>query len=337
MIPDQFHRPLHDLRISVIDRCNFRCPYCMPQEQFNHAYKFLEKKEWLSFDEILRLVKIFVSLGVEKVRLTGGEPLLRPNLDVLVRGLCEIDGITDLALTTNASMLSEYAMKLKKAGLKRITISLDSLDENVFKALSGSKGHLHEVLAGIQAAKEVGFESIKLNSVIQRGINDQSVLDLVAFARQEGLILRFIEYMDVGNQNHWQLSQVVPSDEILAMISSAYPLKQIATTQEGETSEVFQFLDGKGDVGFVSAVSHPFCGTCNRLRLSADGKMYTCLFASQGTDLSQPIRGNFSDEQITNIITQVWHKRIDRYSQERFENQHIKSSTPKVEMYHIGG
>ena len=261
---DQFNRPLQDLRLSVIDRCNFRCPYCMPEEQFHHNYQFLEKDQWLSFDEIYRLVKIFVSLGVQKVRLTGGEPLLRPNIDQLIQRLSIIEGIRDLALTTNGSLLSKYAVKLKQAGLKRLTVSLDSLDPQVFKVLSGSKGDVKEVLLGIQAAREAGFESIKINAVIQKGINDHTYLDLVRFARNEGHLLRFIEYMDVGNQNHWNLAQVVSSKEIIDKIHKVYPLKPIGGTEEGETSERFRFVDGQGDIGFISSVSHPFFSTRSR-------------------------------------------------------------------------
>ncbi len=336
-IKDQFQRPLRDLRISVIDRCNFRCPYCMPEEQFHQAYKFLDKQEWLSFDEIQRVVQEFVSLGVQKVRLTGGEPLLRPNIDQLIEKLSKIQGIKDLALTTNGSLLDGMALKLKKAGLKRLTVSLDSIDPLVFKALSGSKGDVTQVLNGIEAAKNAGFESIKINAVIQRDVNDHTYLDLVRFARQKGHTLRFIEYMDVGNQNHWNAKQVVPSSEIIANIHKIYPMESIGGTEDGETSARFRFFDGQGDVGFISSVSHPFCGTCNRLRLSADGKMYTCLFANQGTDLRELIRSQSNDESLKELISSVWQKRQDRYSETRFENLQKKSPITKVEMYHIGG
>ncbi len=336
-IKDPFQRPLRDLRISVIDRCNFRCPYCMPEEEFHHSYKFLEKQEWLSFDEIIRAVQIFVSLGVQKVRLTGGEPLIRPNIEQLIEQLSKIQGIKDLALTTNGSLLEGMAFKLKKAGLKRLTVSLDSLDPQVFKTLSGSKGDIGQVLSGIDAAKRTGFESIKINAVIQRGVNDHTYLDLVRFARQEGHTLRFIEYMDVGNQNRWDVAQVVPSSEIIGNIHKVYPLESIGGTEEGETSQRFRFCDGQGDVGFISSVSHPFCKTCNRLRLSADGKIYTCLFATQGTDLRELIRSQSNDESIKELISSVWQKRQDRYSETRFENLQKKSPIAKVEMYHIGG
>ncbi len=337
-IVDQFQRPLHDLRISVIDRCNFRCPYCMPDEQFHHTYQFLEKHQWLTFDEIFRLAKIFVKLGVKKIRLTGGEPLLRPNIDELVRMLASIDGIKDLALTTNGSLLKDYAEKLKAAGLKRITISLDSLEPEVFKTLSGQKGNITGILEGIKAAQEAGFESIKINAVIQRGINDHTFLDLVKHFRGSGHVLRFIEYMDVGNQNHWDLSQVVPSQEIVERIHKIYPLESIGGTDKGETSERYRFIDRQGEIGFISSVSHPFCGTCNRLRLSAEGKIYTCLFAANGTDLRQPLRAGVQDDSLIQLISKAWADRKDRYSELRFQfgqdnSRHIK----KIEMYQIGG
>ena len=242
-----------------------------------------------------------------------------------------------MALTTNGSLLSKYAVKLKQAGLKRLTVSLDSLDPQVFKVLSGSKGDVKEVLLGIQAAREAGFESIKINAVIQKGINDHTYLDLVRFARNEGHLLRFIEYMDVGNQNHWNLAQVVSSKEIIDKIHKVYPLKPIGGTEEGETSERFRFVDGQGDIGFISSVSHPFCGTCNRLRLSADGKMYTCLFASEGSDLREALRNGSDNNCLKDLISGVWHKRQDRYSELRSTVNLDKHQLQKVEMYQIGG
>ena len=336
-IVDQFKRPLHDLRISVIDRCNFRCPYCMPDEHYNHKYQFLEKHQWLTFEEIFRLVKIFVKLGVEKIRLTGGEPLLRPNIDELVRMISRIDGIKDLALTTNGSLLKDYAVKLKLAGLKRLTISLDSLEPEVFKTLSGQKGNIADVLEGIKAAQEAGFESIKINAVIQRGINDHTFLDLVKHFRGSGHVLRFIEYMDVGNQNHWDLSQVMPSQEIVERIRKIYPLESIGGTDKGETSERYRFVDGQGEIGFISSVSHPFCGTCNRLRLSAEGKIYTCLFATNGTDLRQHLRAGVQDNSLMQLISKVWTDRQDRYSELRSKFGQGSQKIKKIEMYQIGG
>ncbi|MBI3602648.1 MAG: GTP 3',8-cyclase MoaA [Candidatus Omnitrophica bacterium] len=336
-ITDQFNRPLRDLRISVIDRCNFRCPYCMPDEQFSHTYQFLDKDQWLTFEEIFRLVRIFVSLGVEKVRLTGGEPLLRPHMDELVKNLSMIEGIKDLALTTNGSLLGGYAVQLKKAGLKRLTISLDSLDPQVFKTLSGAKGRVEQILDGIKVAEAVGFKQMKINAVIQRGVNDHTVLDLVRFFRGSGHTLRFIEYMDVGNQNHWDLTQVVPSREIIAKIHKIYPLESIGGTEGGGTSQRYRFIDGQEEIGFISSVSQPFCGTCNRLRLSADGKMYTCLFATQGTDLREHLRNGASDDFLAHLIRVVWMKREDRYSELRSQIHQTHRPMHKVEMYQIGG
>ncbi len=336
-IIDQLHRPLRDLRISVIDRCNFRCPYCMPSEHFHHAYEFLDKKEWLSFDEITRLAKVFVSLGVKKLRLTGGEPLLRPNLDELIRQLATIKGVEDLALTTNGSMLAQWAPRLKAAGLKRLTVSVDTLDEAVFRQMSGERGNIKEVLDGIRKAQEVGFAPIKINAVIQRGVNEHTVLDLVTYARREGLIVRFIEYMDVGNQNGWDYKNVVPSNEIMRRIDEVFPLQRLDGTEGGETSERYRFKDGQGEIGFVSSVTHAFCGTCNRLRLSADGKMYTCLFATHGTDLRHQLRADADDALLAHLIKVVWMKREDRYSETRSEARQSRRNTPKVEMYHIGG
>ncbi len=336
MILDQFKRPLRDLRISVIDRCNFRCPYCMPAEQFHHSYQFLNKNEWLSFDEIERLARIFVALGVRKLRLTGGEPLLRPDVDLLISRLNMIKGVEDLALTTNGSHLSSWAIRLKRSGLRRLTISLDTLHNQIFKFLSGNQGNVTDVLSGIKAAETAGFKRIKINSVIIRGVNDGGILDLVRYFRGSGHVLRFIEYMDVGNQNNWELKSVVTTQEILNIINPEFPLKNIGGTDDGETSQRYTFLDGAGDVEFISSVSHAFCGTCNRLRLSAEGKMYTCLFATQGTDLRDILRKGSSDDTIQARIQMVWMARQDRYSQERPQNRKV-SSGPKVEMYHIGG
>jgi cyclic pyranopterin phosphate synthase len=336
-ITDTINRPLRDLRISLIDRCNFRCPYCMPSEKFHHAYEFLDKDKWLSFDEIVRLARLFVNLGVTKLRLTGGEPLLRPDLDVLIRQLSVIPGVEDLALTTNGSMLNQYAQRLKSAGLGRLTVSLDTLDESIFHELSGEKGSVKEVLEGIRCAEAAGFNSIKINAVIQRGINDHTILDLVEYFRGTKHSVRFIEYMDVGNQNHWENTQVVPSREIISLIDTKFPLLQVHGTQDGGTSETYRFKDGKGEVGFISSVTKAFCGTCSRLRLSADGKMYTCLFATHGTDLGSHLRNGASDEFLSHLISVVWMKREDRYSETRSVSRHDSHISPKVEMYQIGG
>ena len=309
----------------------------MPSEKYHHAYQFLDKKQWLSFEEIVRLARIFVSLGVTKLRLTGGEPLLRPELDVLIRRLSLIPGVEDLALTTNGSMLVQWAQRLKTAGLGRLTVSLDTLDETIFHQMSGEKASVKDVLEGIQAAEAAGFGPIKINAVIQRGVNDHTILDLVEHFRGTRHSVRFIEYMDVGNQNHWDNAQVVPSSEIISVIDAKFPLERIHGTQGGDTSEVYRFKDGKGEVGFISSVTKAFCGTCNRLRLSADGKMYTCLFASHGTDLGKHLRSGATDEFLSHLIRITWMKREDRYSEIRSELRHHSHASPKIEMYQIGG
>jgi cyclic pyranopterin phosphate synthase len=335
-ITDTLNRPLRDLRISLIDRCNFRCPYCMPSEKFHHAYEFLDKKLWLSFDEIERLARIFIGLGVTKLRLTGGEPLLRPDLDLLIRRLSAIPGVDDLALTTNGSMLSSWAERLRTAGLRRLTVSLDTLDEKIFHQMCGEKGSVQDVLKGIRAAEAAGFKSVKINAVIQRGINDHVILDLVRYFRNTPHSVRFIEYMDVGNQNHWNNTQVVPSSEIITLINEEFPIDRVTGTQGGDTSEIYRFQDGKGEVGFISSVTKAFCGTCNRLRLSADGKMYTCLFATHGLDIATHLRNGATDEFLSHLIRVNWMKREDRYSEIRSELRHSDTS-PKIEMYQIGG
>ncbi len=334
---DQFNRPLHDLRISVLDRCNFRCPYCMPAEQFHHTYEFFKTNEWLSFEEIERLARIFVSLGVKKLRLTGGEPLLRPDIDQIIQRLSTLEGIDDLALTTNGALLALWAPKLKAVGLQRLTVSLDTLDREIFSHMSGGRGHLEEVLEGIQAAQAVGFKSIKINTVLQRGVNDHTILDLVQHFRGSGHTLRFIEYMDVGNQNGWDYQYVIPSQEIVGMINKRFPLERIGGTEGGETSERYRYKDGAGEIGFISSVTHAFCGTCNRLRLSADGKMYTCLFATHGIDLRAPLRAGAGDASLKDLIRTTWTQRQDHYSELRLQIRQQKYQEPKVEMYRIGG
>ena len=336
-ILDTFNRPLRDLRVSVIDRCNFRCTYCMPSEKYSPHYRFLDKKEWLRFDEIVRLVKLFVDAGVTKVRLTGGEPLLRPNLDELVRELTKMEGIEDLALTTNGSLLAEQAEKLYAAGLKRLTVSLDSLDDNVSRAMNGERAHVEQILAGIEAAGRAGFRSIKINTVIQRGINDHTLLNLVKHFKGSGHVLRFIEFMDVGNQNHWDQASVVPSREILEILQKEFSLTALEKDYRGEVADRYAFTDGSGEIGFISSVSEPFCGDCTRLRLSADGKMYTCLFAASGTDLSAPLRSGATDEVILGLIKKTWLARRDRYSEERAARDSSQSHLPKVEMFQVGG
>ncbi len=336
-IRDFLGRPMQDLRISVIDRCNFRCTYCMPEENYGQHYSFLQKKDWLTFGEIVRLVKLFVQLGVSKVRLTGGEPLLRPDLDQLVKQLSQLSLIQDMALTTNGSFLAGQAQELRDAGLSRLTVSLDTLDEKIFQHMNGNRGTVRQVLEGLQKAKDAGFQNIKINAVIQKDVNDSTVLDLVEYSRQSGHILRFIEYMDVGNCNHWESSAVVRSTDLWAQIAKRYPLTAIEPHYFGEVAARYRFDDGKGEIGFISSVSQPFCGTCTRLRLSTDGKLYTCLFAADGTDIATPLRNGATDEELVELISRVWQKRTDKYSENRYLLQSSKGPKPKVEMFQIGG
>ncbi|HLD69433.1 MAG TPA: GTP 3',8-cyclase MoaA, partial [Candidatus Omnitrophota bacterium] len=306
--------------------------------EYSQHYQFLKKEEWLNFDEIFRLTKLFVSLGVLKVRLTGGEPLLRPGLPELIARLSKISQIEDLALTTNGSLLRQQAQTLKSAGLKRLTVSLDTLDEEIFYAMSGNLGSVAEVLEGIKEAQRVGFKKIKINVVIQKGINDHTVLDLVKYFKGTGHIIRFIEYMDVGNCNHWKSTFVVPSSEIVRRIHVVFPLKPVEANYPGEVASRYEYLDGSSEIGFISSVTQPFCGTCSRARLSTDGKIYTCLFAGQGTDLRSPLRNGASDKKLLEIITDVWEKRADRYSEERLRlSTSQKTPARKVEMFQIGG
>jgi GTP 3',8-cyclase len=334
---DSLGRPLRDLRISVMDRCNFRCPYCMPREKFHERYQFLGSHERLSFDEIVRLSRLFVKLGVRKLRLTGGEPLLRSNLSDLVGDLSAIPGVDDVALTTNGVLLSRHAAELKAAGLRRITISLDSLDPEVFAKMNGGFGGLDDVLAGIEHARKVGLEPIKINAVIQRGLNDHTALDLVERFRGTGIIVRFIEYMDVGNRNEWRPDIVVPSKELAAKISKRWPLEPLVRDYRGEVAERYQYTDGAGEVGFISSVTQPFCGDCSRARLSSDGVIYTCLFATQGVNLRDALRGGATDDDLLEKIRNIWLGRTDRYSEKRAELREALGDHRKVEMFYIGG
>jgi GTP 3',8-cyclase len=334
---DRLGRPLHDLRISVMDRCNFRCPYCMPKEQFHENYQFLKSRERLSFDEITRLTKLFTSLGVRKVRLTGGEPLLRANLADLVGDLTSIPGIDDIALTTNGVLLANHAVDLQANGLKRITVSLDTLDKDIFARLSGGFGALDQVLAGIDAAIAAGLAPVKINAVIERGVNDHTVLDLVEHFRGTPVIVRFIEFMDVGNRNHWRPDMVVPSRELAERINTRWPMQPVSQNYRGEVAERWRFDDGGGEVGFVSSVSQPFCAACSRARLSSEGKFYTCLFATQGIDLRAPLRDGADDAELLRIIRGAWVARTDRYSELREELRRDLPETKKIEMYYIGG
>jgi cyclic pyranopterin phosphate synthase len=334
---DRLGRPLHDLRISVMDRCNFRCPYCMPKEQFHENYQFLKSRERLSFDEIVRLTKLFASLGVRKVRLTGGEPLLRNNLADLVGDLTGVAGIEDIALTTNGVLLANHAVDLHANGLKRITVSLDTLDKEIFARLSGGFGALDQVLGGIDAAIAAGLAPVKINAVIERGVNDHTALDLVEHFRGTPVIVRFIEFMDVGNRNHWDPTMVVPSRELAARINTRWPMHPVSQNYRGEVAERWRFEDGGGEVGFISSVSQPFCGACSRARLSSEGKFYTCLFATRGIDLRAPLRDGADDAELLRIIRGAWLARTDRYSELREELRRDPPETKKIEMYYIGG
>ena len=334
-ILDLFGRPLRDLRISVTDRCNFRCTFCMPAEIFGERYRFLPKDDILTFEEISRVARLFVDLGVRKILLTGGEPLLRDQLEVLVEQLASIEGLEDLALTTNAYLLSKKAQTLKDAGLKRVTVSLHTLDDQVFGHMNGRGFGTGRVLEGIQAAEEAGLAPIKINVVVQKGVNEHTVIDLTRRVKEMGHILRFIEFMDVGNLNQWESDQVVTSREIVGLISREMPLEPMDKGYRGEVADRYRYTDGKGEIGVISSVSNPFCGDCTRSRISAEGKIYTCLFASKGHDLRGPLRAGASDDDLTDIVKGIWARRADRYSEERASLS--GSRAKKVEMYHIGG
>ncbi len=329
-------RPLADLRISVMDRCNFRCPYCMPRETFGEHYRFLAAAERLSFAEITRLARLFAALGVRKIRLTGGEPLLRTGLPDLVGELSAIDGVQDLALTTNGVLLAQHAAELAAHGLRRVTVSLDTLDHDTFRRLSGGFDGLERVLDGIRAAVEAGLAPVKINAVIQRGVNDGQALALARHFRGSGVVLRFIEYMDVGNRNDWDPALVVPSRELRDRIAAMFPLRAVAGSYRGEVAERYVYEDGGGEIGFISSVSQPFCGDCTRARLSSDGVFYTCLFATRGVDLRQPLRAGADDDELLRLIRGTWQRREDRYS----ELRRLPTGEPKpqkIEMYYIGG
>lgn len=332
---DKLHRPLKDLRISVTDRCNFRCRYCMPEEIFGRDYSFLSNDKILSFDEIERITRIFVSLGVRKLRITGGEPLLRRNLPELIQRLNKIDGVEDIGLTTNGSLLKKFAPDLYKAGLSRVTVSLDSLDEERFSYLNGNRSKVKTVLAGIQAAAEVGMK-IKMNMVVQKGKNEQDIVQMAEYFKENKHILRFIEYMDVGNYNGWELGEVVSKQEILEMIHKVMPLEKMEANYPGEVATRYRYIGSDEEIGIISSVTDSFCSSCTRARISAEGKLYTCLFTSKGNDLKELLRTGYTDEEITDIIRDIWNNRSDRYSEERLTNTSNKTM-PKIEMSHIGG
>jgi GTP 3',8-cyclase len=336
---DRRGRALHDLRISVMDRCNFRCPYCMPKEQYHEHYRFLKSQERLSFDEIVRLARLFATQGVRKLRLTGGEPLLRGNLADLVGDLSAIPEIEDIALTTNGVLLARHAVDLRANGLHRVTVSLDTLDRDVFARMSGGFGALDQVLEGIEAAIAAGLAPIKINAVIERGVNDHTALDLVERFRGRPVIVRFIEFMDVGNRNAWREGLVVPSRELVERIRARWPIHPVSENYRGEVAKRWRFDDGAGEIGFISSVTQPFCGACSRARLSSEGRFYTCLFATHGLDLRAAMRGGAGDEELLAMIRGTWLARTDRYSElrEEMRSKGEPATEKKIEMYYIGG
>ncbi|MDN4074726.1 GTP 3',8-cyclase MoaA [Fictibacillus sp. CENA-BCM004] len=332
-IYDQLKRPLKDLRISVTDQCNFRCTYCMPKEIFDKDYSFLDKKELLSFDEIVTIAERFVSLGVTKLRITGGEPLMRKNLPELIGRLNQLEGLEDLALTTNGVLLPRVAEDLKKAGMDRVTVSLDSLDSELFGRINGRGTGVEPVLAGMQAAHEAGLK-IKVNMMVRKGVNEQEIVPMARYFKRTPYILRFIEFMDVGTTNGWNLKEVVTKEEILKTIQTELPLRPVRENYYGEVASRFQFADGENEIGIISSISDAFCSACTRARLSADGKIFTCLFASKGVDFRTPLREGATKKDLDQMITSLWESRTDRYSDERRIDAGKKE---KIEMSYIGG
>lgn len=332
---DSLQRPLRDLRISVTDRCNFRCVYCMPKEVFGPGFQFLPRAELLSFEEIARLARVFVAQGVEKIRLTGGEPLLRRDLERLVGMLAPLDGLQDLTLTTNGSLLTPAkARALQAAGLRRITISLDSLDDAVFQRMNDVGTPVSSILAAIDAAADAGLAPIKIDMVVKRGLNEDSIVDMARRFRGSGHIVRFIEYMDVGNSNGWRMDDVVSAAEVVQRINDVWPLQPADPNYFGEVAARWRYRDGGGEIGVIASVTQPFCRTCTRARLSAEGRLYTCLFAAEGHDFRTLLRQGATDEELTGALGGIWRRRGDRYSEIRTA---LTSSRPKVEMSHIGG
>lgn len=347
-LTDSFRRPLRDLRISVTDRCNFRCPYCMPKEVFGPDYPFLRRRALLTYEEIARLARLFAEAGVTKVRLTGGEPLVRRDLPLLVEQLATIPGIEDVTLTTNGVLLPKHAEALAAAGLHRVTVSLDSLDPEVYRRMNDVGVGPEAALAGIAAAERAGLAPIKVNAVVERGVNDHTLVDLARHFHGTGHILRFIEFMDVGNSNGWALDRVVPSREVVERIDAVLPLEPAAPNYRGETARRYRYRDGGGEIGVISSVTQPFCGDCTRARLSSEGRLYTCLFAGEGFDLRELVRGGADDFEIAAALARVWGRRDDRYSETRSlvtlggpksegSDDSGRRRGPKVEMSHIGG
>lgn len=328
---DTLARPLRDLRISVTDRCNFRCRYCMPIEVFGPGYQFLDRQEVLTFEEIVRVSQAAVSLGAQKIRLTGGEPLLRKGVANLVELLANIEGVEDLALTTNGVLLGQHAEGLKSAGLHRVTVSLDALDEEVFARMNGVGAKVERVLAGVSAAQAHDLP-VKVNAVIQRGVNEQEILPLIRWGRDSGVTVRFIEYMDVGETNGWKMDEVVSASEIVDQVQAEFPIEPVEASYRGEVAGRWRFQDGQGEFGIISSVTRPFCGDCTRLRLSAEGRLFTCLFTGEGQDVRGSLRSNCSDVELKNLLATHWQKRRDRYSEERG-----RVNVQKAEMSYLGG
>lgn len=337
-IHDALGRSIRDLRISVTDRCNFRCVYCMPREIFGPGYEFLPRKDLLSLEEIFRIVKVFSIVGVRKIRITGGEPLIRRNLEHLIEMLGNIENIEDISMTTNASLLSaSRARSLREAGLKRITVSLDAIDDPTFGAINDVDYPVSKVLEGIENAKSAGFSEIKINAVIKRGINEHAVLPLAEHFRNTGCIVRFIEFMDVGESNGWEMENVVSMKDLLEIINSKHPIVPLDPNYRGEVAKRWRYLDNSGEIGFITSVTSAFCGDCSRARLSAVGKVYTCLFASDGTDLRSLLRSGISDHELLKKVSQIWGERSDRYSEMREQLSSTGQVQQKVEMSYIGG
>ena len=332
---DKYNRPVRDLRISVTDRCNFRCTYCMPKEVYGEAFKFLPREELLDFDEIEKIAKSFAALGVTKIRLTGGEPLVRKNIEDLISKLSRINGIEDIAMTTNGYLLEPKIDSLLEAGLNRITVSLDAIDEITFKKMSDQDFDVNKVLSAIETANKKGFDQIKINCVVQKGVNEHSILDLINYTKGSNNIVRFIEYMDVGNLNGWELSQVVSIKDILEIIEKEYKVKPLEENYQGEVAKRYILEDYSTEFGFISSVSKPFCSTCTRARITMDGKLVTCLFANGGFDLRKHLRDGCSQKELDKIITGVWLKRNDRYSEIRHKLS--TKNHKKIEMFQIGG
>lgn len=333
-VRDTRGRPVHDLRISVTDRCNFRCTYCMPASIFDKDYEFLAREHLLTFEEITRVARVFVDLGVTKIRLTGGEPLMRKGIEVLIAMLAEIPGVEDLTLTTNASLLARRAERLASAGLNRVTVSLDSLDDEVFRSMNDVGFPVARVMEGIDAAEEAGLNPIKINCVVIRGVNDHTIVPMAEHFKGTGHIVRFIEYMDVGTTNGWKLDDVVPAKEIFTAIDAVYSLEPTEANYVGEVANRYRYRDGTGEIGVIASVTQPFCGDCSRVRLSAEGSMYTCLFASTGTDLRAALRSGAGDEEIRRLVAGTWRGRTDAYSEMRSQ---ATNDWDRIEMSYIGG